>query len=121
MAAYERSNKFMSIRSIEKHIKFNIAEYEVICIRAAKLKMRIGTYLRTIAVQGCIKVFDLKELNDVRLAVNRIGNNLNQISAVANSTNSIYKKDVEDLQNEMKQLRIIFEDWLEPLQSEILL
>ena len=83
--------------------------------------MRTGTYIRTISVQGSIKVFNLKELTDVYKAMNRIGVNINQISTVANSTKSIYQKDIEDLREEIKQLRLVVEDWLSPLQSEELL
>ena len=70
---------------------------------------------------SAIKVFNLKELTDVYKAMNRIGVNINQISTVANSTKSIYQKDIEDLQEEIKQLRLVVEDWLSPLQSEELL
>lgn len=111
----------MNVRNIEKHIKFNKDEYAVVCQRAEKLKVRVGTYIRTISVQGVIKVYSLKELNDVYRALNRIGVNLNQIATVANSTNSIYQKDMEDVLKQTKELRIIVEDWLEPLEPEILL
>lgn len=109
------------MRNIRKEIKYNIEEYEVICRKAAELQMRPGTYIRTISVQGSVKVFDLRELSDVYKAMNRIGVNINQISTVAQSTKSIYQKDIEDLKNELAQLRIIVEDWLSPLQSEELM
>ncbi|MCM1524158.1 MAG: MobC family plasmid mobilization relaxosome protein [Ruminococcus sp.] len=111
----------MGRRNIRKEIKFNKDEYDIICRRSAELGVRAGTYIRTIAVQGTIKVFSLKELDDVHRALNRIGVNLNQIAAVANSTGSIYQKDMEDVLAEMKQLRVIVEDWLEPLEPEVLL
>ncbi len=111
----------MGRRNIEKHIRFTSEEYEVVCNRSAKLGLRAGTYIRTIAVQGVVKCFPLKELNDVYRALNRIGTNLNQIATVVNSTGSVYQKDVEDVLTEMKQLRIIVEDWLSPLESEELL
>lgn len=111
----------MGKRNIEKHIRFTNEEYELVCKRSNKLRMRAGTYIRTIAVQGTIKVFPLKELNDVHRALNRIGVNLNQIATVANNTGSIYQKDMEDVLAEMKQLRVIVEDWLEPLEPEVLL
>ena len=107
--------------SKKKIIGFSPAEWEVVSHRSAELGIRTGTYIRTIAVQGVIKVYSLKELNDVYRALNRIGVNLNQIAAVANSTGSIYQKDMEDVLAEMKQLRVIVEDWLEPLEPEILL
>lgn len=105
----------------EKKVYFSPREWEIVCSHSEKLGMRTGTYIRTISVQGSIKVFDLKELTDVYKAMNRIGVNINQISTVANSTKSIYQKDIEDLQDEIKQLRLVVEDWLSPLQSEELL
>ena len=106
---------------IMKMIGFSPKEWEIILRRSDELKMRTGTYIRTIAVQGVIKYYSLKELNDVYRALNRIGVNLNQIATVANSTGSVYQKDMEDVLAEMKQLRIIVEDWLSPLESEELL
>lgn len=111
----------MGRRNIEKHIRFTKEEYDVVCRRSAEMGLRTGTYIRTIAVQGVVKVFPLKELNDVHRALNRIGVNLNQIATVVNSTGSVYQKDMEDVLAEMKQLRIIVEDWLSPLESEELL
>ncbi|MCH5199751.1 MAG: plasmid mobilization relaxosome protein MobC [Oscillospiraceae bacterium] len=111
----------MSRRSIEKHIKFNEDEYAIVSRRSKKMEMRVGTYIRTISVQGSIKVFKLKELNDVYKAMNKIGVNLNQIATVVNSTGSVYQKDMEDVLEEMKELRIILEDWLSPLEAEELL
>ena len=104
-----------------KTIGFSSDEWNVICRKAAELKMRTGTYIRIISVQGIIKVFNLKELNDVHRALNRIEKNLNQIATVVNSTGSVYQKDMEDIRKEMKTLRIIMEDWLSPLKSEELL
>lgn len=106
---------------IMKLIGYLPKEWAIISDRSKKLGMRTGTYIRTISVQGSIKVFNLKELTDVYKAMNRIGVNINQISTVANSTKSIYQKDIEDLQEEIKQLRLVVEDWLSPLQSEELL
>jgi len=106
---------------IMKMIGFSPKEWEIILRRSTELKMRTGTYIRTIAVQGVIKYYSLKELNDVYRALNRIGVNLNQIATLANSTGSVYQKDMEDVLAEMKQLRIIVEDWLEPLEPEVLM
>lgn len=105
----------------EKKVYFSPAEWEVVLCRSANLGIRTGTYIRTIAVQGTIKIYPLKELDDVHRALNRIGVNLNQLATVANSTGIIYQKDMEDVLAEMKKLRVIMEDWLEPLKQEVLL
>lgn len=106
---------------IKKIVGFSPNEWAVVLKRSERLGMRTGTYIRTISVQGSVKIFNLKELSDVYKAMNRIGVNINQISTVANSTKSIYQKDIEDLQEEVKQLRLIVEDWLSPLESEELM
>lgn len=108
----------MSKRNIEKHIKFNQDEYDIVTRKSEKLGMRAGAYIRTISVQGSVKVFNLKELSDVYRVMNRIGTNLNQIAAVVNSSGGVFQKDMEDVLEEMRKLRIIMEDWLSPLKSE---
>lgn len=102
----------------EVKIRFSPNEWETIKRKAAASYMKIGTYIRRISVQGAIKVYDLKDANDVRKAFNRIGVNIDQIAKVANSTGSVYQKDIEDLQTEMKQLKKVVENWLSPLESE---
>lgn len=107
-------------RTIEKHIKFNEEEYDIVCKRSEILGLRPGTYIRQIAVYGEIKKFNFKEIADVRIAFDRIGTNINQITTVVNSTGSIYQKDVEDIRAEMKQLRKVIDNWLEPLEMELI-
>ena len=107
-------------RKITK-IGFTFPEWETVCRRSSALGMKAGTYIRTISVQGNIKIFKLKELNDVYRAMNRIGININQIAKVVNRTDSIYQKDMEDIQKEINELRIIMEDWLSPLEPEKIL
>ena len=102
---------------ILKMIGFSPTEWEIVSKRSSELGLRTGTYIRTIAVQGVVKVYPLKELNDVQRALNRIGVNLNQIATVANSTGSIYQKDMEDVIAEMKQLRNVVDEWLSPLEA----
>ncbi len=111
----------MEKRNIEKHIKFNQREYNAVCQKSAYLKMRVGTYLRTIAVQGEIKVYSYKEIDSVKRALNKIGVNINQIVTVINNTGSVYQKDMEDLQSEFNQMKIIVENWLSPLTPEEIL
>lgn len=104
----------------EKKVYFSPAEWEAVCKRSAELGMRTGTFIRKISVQGEIKVFDFKQLDNVYRAINRIGINLNQIATVVNSTGSVYQKDIEDMQKEFKEMSVIVEDWLSPFEPEVL-
>ena len=76
------------------HIGFSKGEWETVCKKAKAAGMRNGTYVRVMAVKGEIKYYDLKELGAMKRSFLSIGNNLNQIAAVANASGSIYKKDI---------------------------
>ena len=53
----------MSKRTIEKHIKYNAEEWEIVSEKAAALGKRAGTFIREISVQGVIKNYDMKQFN----------------------------------------------------------
>ena len=110
----------MSKRNIEKHIKYNAEEWEIVSEKAAALGKRAGTFIREISVQGVIKNYDMKQFNHLIMSFNRIGNELNQISKVANSTKSIYAKDIEDMKKSYEYLEAVFENYLLPLKEEAL-
>ena len=108
----------MSKRTITKLIKFSPEEWEQVCKRAEKCNKRTGTYIREIAVQGTIKNYRLDRLNDLAMSFNRIGKELNQIAKVANSTQSVYAKDIEDMQKSFKCFSNVMENYLLPLKYD---
>lgn len=101
----------------QKIVYFSPEEWEKVCKRAAALKQRTGTYIRKIAVNGIIKFYEIRNFNSLKMWLNRFGNDLNQIAKVANSTQSIYEKDVEDLRRLYKQLQVVLDNNLAPLKS----
>lgn len=107
----------MAYRNKAKLIKFSPEEWEKVCKRAAALNQRTGTYIRKIAVNGIIKSYSIRNFDSLKRMLNRIGNELNQIAKVANSTQSIYEKDVEDLRRSYNDMRIILDYDLAPLKS----
>ena len=54
------------------------------------------------------------------MSFNRIGNELNQIAKVANSTQSVYAKDIEDMKKSFEYFRAVFGNYLLPLKCEVL-
>ncbi len=98
--------------TIRKEVGFSKEEWEKVCRRAEKTKMRPGTYIRRMAVQGEVKFYELRELVALKRSFLSIGNNLNQIAAVANSSGSVYQKDIEDLQKEFKYFRNVMKNYL---------
>ncbi|MCM1508756.1 MAG: MobC family plasmid mobilization relaxosome protein [Ruminococcus flavefaciens] len=105
----------MAYRNKAKLIKFSPEEWEMVCKRAADLNQRTGTYIRRIAVRGEIKFFDMKQFNHLTMSFCRIANELNQIAKVANSTQSVYAKDIEDIKKSFDYLETIFANYLQPI------
>lgn len=95
-----------------KLIYFKPSEWEVVCKKSKAANLRTGTYIRRMAVKGEIKFYELKELSALKRAFLSIGNNVNQIAEVANSSGSVYLKDIEDLQNEFKYFRSVMKNYL---------
>ncbi len=102
-----------------KIVYFSPQEWEIVCKRAEKCNKRTGTYIREIAVQGTIKNYRLDRFNDLAMSFNRIGNEINQIAKGTNSTQSIYKKDIEDLKTSFGFLDNMIRNYLKPLKNEI--
>ena len=105
----------------EKKVYFSPEEWDVVCEKASYLHMRVGTYIRKIAVQGEIKHYDMSELNSLKMSFNRIGIELNQIAKVANSTQSVYQKDIEDMKKEMDYFRRVMKNYLHELEPNVIL
>lgn len=102
----------------KKLIYFKPDEWDIVCKRAKALNMRPGTYIREIAVRGEIKHYDMAQLNNLRMSFNRIGTLIDQIAKVANSTQSIFRKDIEDMQKQMDYFARVMENYLSVLEPD---
>ena len=102
-------------------IYFSPKEWEVVCKKAVALNLRNGTYIRTMAVQGEIKEYDLKELQNLLNAFRRIGTNVNQIAAVVNTSGAVHQKDIEDMQEQFKYFNNVMKNYLRELKPKVLL
>ena len=101
----------------EKKVYFSPEEWEKVCKRAEALNQRTGTYIRRMAVEGTIKHFDMKQFNHLLMSFNRIGNEINQIVRLANSTQSVYAKDIEDMKKSFEYLETVFKNYLLPIKK----
>ena len=101
-----------------KLVYFKPADWEIVCKRAKAVNMKTGTYIREIAVRGEIKHYDMVQLNNLRMSFNRISYELNQIAKVANSSQSIYQKDIEDMQKQMDYFTRVMENYLSVLEPD---
>lgn len=99
----------------EKKVYFSPEEWEQVCKKADEANLRIGTYIRVISSKGEIKKVDMRAVNELRLEVSRIGNNINQIVHLANKTQTVAKKDVESLKAKMDEIKSILNHWIKSL------
>ncbi len=61
-------------------------------------------FIRAMIFEGYIAQINEKELKRLNVLANNIANNINQIARRANVTNSIYKEDIEEIENLAGQL-----------------
>ena len=65
---------------------------------------QIGAYLRKMAIDGYIIYTDTKDIRAMNKELQRIGRNINQIAKRVNSTSSIYKADIEELREDLREI-----------------
>lgn len=105
----------------EKKVYFSPEEWNVVCKKASKLNLRVGTYIRVISVQGEIKCYDMDKLLHLLRSFNKIGTNLNQIARVVNSTGEVYQKDIDDMKDEFDYFKRVMNNYLHELKPTELL
>ena len=95
----------MGVRNRDVH--FLASEEEVERIRQKMEEKGIcsmGAYLRKMALDGYCVRLDLEDVGELVRLLRICSNNLNQYAKKANETGSIYKADIEDLQERLDEL-----------------
>ena len=101
-------------RKIQLKIWVDEEEKELIQAKMKQLgTSQIGAYLRKMAIDGYVINFDTTDIKPFSKKLQKIGRNINQIAKRVNSTNSIYREDMEEIRERQKEI------WL--LQRRILL
>ncbi|EGT3953509.1 plasmid mobilization relaxosome protein MobC [Clostridioides difficile] len=107
----EKRDKQMNVLVSEsemRRIRMKMEEVEITCLNA---------YIRKMALDGyCVKI-DLKDVKEMVSLLRRCSNNLNQYAKRANETGSIYKEDIQDLQNRLDEIWKISKEILARLSS----
>ncbi|CBZ48543.1 plasmid mobilization relaxosome protein MobC [Streptococcus gallolyticus] len=85
-------------RNIRKEIYFTQKEYNQ--VRHAMAQMKAPTfqyYAKNQLIQGKLVQIDFSELKNLRVAINRIGGNINQIAKHANENQTISSEELEQV------------------------
>ena len=94
--------KIYRSRNIDKHIWLSEEEANVLKEKANKCGLRETEFIRKLILEAAIKEKPDDEFYSFLNELSSIGNNINQISAKANSLNFI---DTVNLQKEIKELK----------------
>lgn len=97
--------KKLSLRVTENELRIIDKKAEVACLS------RNG-YLIKMAIEGAVIVQDLDNMRDFTNEINKIGVNINQITKHINTTNNIYKSDIEELKEKIEEIYKIVESIL---------
>lgn len=94
-------------------------------MQEAKVK-NITNYMRRMALDGEIKTYDfssvkegLLPVGEYSVALNRIGNNINQISKKANETDRVDHEDIQYLSSQVHDMKQNYEAVIKKLTQEI--
>ena len=69
-------------------------------------------YLIKMAIEGAVIVQDLDNMRDFTNEINKIWVNINQIAKHINTTNNIYKSDIEEIKEKVEEIYKIVESIL---------
>jgi len=82
--------------------------------RLSKVKNR-SVFLRKLVMQGYILNIDYSAFRDINANIGRIAGTLNQIGKRVNTTNNIYKEDVEEIKKKQEEVWLL----LKSIQSKL--
>ena len=106
--------------NISKLVYFSPAEWAAVLRKAKAAGMRPGTYIRIMSVQGEIRFYDNENYKMLINAVRSVSNSMNQIAKVANSTGSVYAKDIETLRDQFELYSTTVENGLADFRCQTL-
>ncbi|MBQ8826955.1 MAG: plasmid mobilization relaxosome protein MobC [Oscillospiraceae bacterium] len=105
-------------RDMSIKIRVSPDEYADIKNRAETADMNISKFIRTIALNGKIILYDTENIYRFNQLMRSIGANVNQIAMVVNSEKSVFKVDIENLRKEVKNLSDEFHSIVSPLNCK---
>ena len=88
-------------------IDFWVNDEEYMLIRKKLIQSgvdNLSAFLRKMAIDGYIVRLDISEVREMISAVNKVGNNINQIARRANGTGRVYIEDLNEIRRAQDQI-----------------
>ena len=102
----------------DNFIKIRVSADELSAIkhRAEAANMSISSFLRNLALNGNVILYDTENIYRFNQLMRSIGTNINQIALVVNAEKKVYKGDIDALRREVNNLRDEFHKYISPLK-----
>ena len=92
-------------RTKRKHVLFTQEQWELVCRRANRLRMKPATYLRNMSLHKEWKIIPADEFCLPLKIINHIGTDLNMMIRVAESTNPEHLEKLRELRKRFEEYR----------------
>ena len=66
-------------------------------------------------IQGQVTIVDFKSLSDLKIAIDRVGKNINQIAKKVNESGDVSKSDIDETKKLLKEIETVV---YQSIQSE---
>lgn len=97
----------MTVRNRKHPVQFYLNDDEQYILdekfHLSKMKSK-SAFLRKLVLYGFVYDVDYSHIREMNALLGNIGGNLNQIAKRVNTTNTIYKKDMDDIKELMNQI-----------------
>ena len=86
------------------HIVLTPRQYRLLCSQAKQCRLTKRAYLASLIEGQPGKSRPSQEIKDLRTEIHHIGNNINQIAVRVNSTNTVYRDDLKQIEDGMERI-----------------
>ena len=103
-------------RYIEKKIRLRPDENNYIKNKMDNAgRKNFNAFALEMLIQGQVNVVDFKSLSDLKIAIDRIGKNINQIAKKVNESGDVSKSDIDETKKLLKEIETVV---YQSIQSE---
>ena len=95
-------------RYIEKKIRLRPDENNYIINKMDNAgRKNFNAFALEMLIQGQVTIVDFKTLNDLKIAIDRVGKNINQIDKIVNETGDVSKNDIDETKKLLKEIETV--------------
>ena len=101
-----------------KNLSFTFDEWQRIEKYSAECNLKTATYIKQMALNGKVISINMREYHEIISEMNRIGNNINQIARVVNTSGYATPDELRQLEKFREELCHISSAFLSEIRSQ---